>query len=81
MPGRNPGPRAVSARPLLGTGTATLTGALPGTVVTVFDALGRLVTSAPADATGTAALALPAGLPTGVYVVRAGSKALRLTVE
>ncbi|MDQ2771363.1 MAG: IPT/TIG domain-containing protein [Bacteroidota bacterium] len=60
---------------------ATLTGALPGTLVTVFDALGRLVTSAPADASGTAALALPAGLPTGVYVVRVGSKALRLTVE
>ena len=50
-------------------------------MVTVFDALGRLVTSAPADATGTAALALPAGLPTGVYVVRAGTQALRLTVE
>ncbi|GAA4031654.1 hypothetical protein GCM10022409_14860 [Hymenobacter glaciei] len=62
-------------------GPTTLTGALPGTVVTVFDALGRLVTSATADASGTAALVLPAGLPTGVYLVRAGSKALRLTVE
>ena len=60
---------------------ATLTGALPGTVATVFDALGRRVTSAPADATGTAALALPAGLPTGVYVVRAGTQALRVVVE
>ena len=62
-------------------GAATLTGALPGTVVTVFDALGRVVLVAPADATGTAALALPAGLPTGVYVVRAGTRALRLAVE
>jgi hypothetical protein len=62
-------------------GAATLTGALPGTRVTMFDALGRSVTTATADATGTAALALPAGLPAGVYVVRAGSKALRLTVE
>ena len=62
-------------------GAATLTGALPGAVVTVYDALGRAVTSATADATGTAALALPAGLPAGVYVVRAGGKALRLTVE
>ena len=62
-------------------GVATLTGTQPGTVVTVFDALGRLVTSAPANANGTAALVLPAGLPTGVYVVRAGSQALRLTVE
>ena len=49
--------------------------------MTVFDALGRLVTSASADAAGTAALVLPAGLPTGVYVVRAGAKALRLKVE
>ena len=62
-------------------GTATLTGALPGTVVTVFDALGRLVTSATANATGTAALELPAGLAIGVYVVRAGGKALRLIVN
>ena len=62
-------------------GAATLTGAVPDTLVTIFDALGRFVTSAPADAAGTAALALPAGLPTGVYVVRAGRKAVRLTVE
>ena len=49
-------------------------------LVTVFDALGRPVLSAPADATGTAALVLPAGLPAG-YVVRAGLSALHLTVE
>jgi hypothetical protein len=62
-------------------GAATLVGARSGTRVTVFDALGRLVTSAPADAAGTAALTLPAGLPAGVYVVRTGNKTLRLTVE
>jgi uncharacterized protein (DUF2141 family) len=62
-------------------GAATLAGALPGASVTVYDALGRPVTSATADASGTAALALPAGLPAGVYVVRAGTKAVRLTVE
>ena len=62
-------------------GAATLTGALPGTVATVFDALGRPVATATADASGTAALALPAGLPAGVYLVRAGSKAVRMTVE
>ena len=62
-------------------GAATLTGAAPGTTVRVYDALGREVLAAPADASGTAALALPAGLPTGVYVVRVGSKALRLAVE
>ena len=62
-------------------GAATLTGAAPGTMVTVLDALGRPVTSATANASGTAALVLPAGQPAGVYVVRAGSQALRLVVE
>lgn len=60
---------------------ATLTDALPGTVVRVFDVLGRPVTSATADAAGTAALTLPAGLSAGVYVVQAGTKSLRLAVE
>ena len=59
----------------------TLTGTAPGALVTVVDALGRSVTAATADATGTAVLALPAGQPAGVYVVRAGSRAVRLTVE
>lgn len=49
--------------------------------MTVSDALGRSVPAAMADAAATAALALPAGLPVGVYVVRAGAKAVRLTVE
>ncbi|GAB3877641.1 hypothetical protein GCM10028824_38080 [Hymenobacter segetis] len=62
-------------------GAATLTGTLPGAVVTVLDALGRQVTAAPADAAGTATLPLPAGLAPGVYVVRAGTQALRLAVE
>ena len=62
-------------------GAATLTGAQPGAVVTVYDALGRPVTTASADAAGTAVLVLPAGTPAGVYVVRAGARAVRLTVE
>jgi alpha-tubulin suppressor-like RCC1 family protein/uncharacterized protein (DUF2141 family) len=62
-------------------GSATLVGARPGTPVTVYDALGRPVATATADASGTAALVLPAGTPAGVYLVRAGSKAVRLTVE
>ena len=59
-------------------GTATLIGSTPGTAVQVLDALGRLVRTATADATGTAALA---GLPAGLYVVRAGTGAVRLSVE
>ena len=60
---------------------ATLVGAAPGARVAVFDVRGRLVASVLADATGTAALALPRGLAAGVYVVRVGSQALRLAVE
>lgn len=61
--------------------TATLTGAQPGTAVQLLDALGRTVATTTADAAGVATLRLPAGLPTGVYVVRAGPQALRLLVQ
>ncbi|MDO7852978.1 T9SS type A sorting domain-containing protein [Hymenobacter convexus] len=81
--------RTVAVRGLAGlalfpnptTQAATLTGAKPGAAVTVFDAVGRLVLAIPADAAGTAQLALPDGFATGVYVVRTGSIALRLVVE
>lgn len=78
---------AVSAQPGLAlfpnptTQAASLTGAQPGAVVTVFDAVGRQVLRATTNAAGTATLALPAGRATGVYVVRVGATALRLTVE
>ncbi|MDB5235160.1 MAG: hypothetical protein JWR44_2153 [Hymenobacter sp.] len=62
-------------------GAATLTGAMPGTVVRLSDNLGREITTALADAAGVASLTLPAGLASGLYVVRAGAVALRLTVE
>lgn len=39
------------------------------------------INTAPADATGTARLRLPAGLAAGVYVVRAGTQSARLAVE
>jgi hypothetical protein len=63
------------------TRATTLTGAQPGAAVTVFDAVGRQVTRVVADGTGSAALLLPDGHATGVYVVRTGTTALRLTVE
>jgi hypothetical protein len=59
---------------------ATLTGAAPGARVLVYDALSRLVITATADAAGTAALVLPDGLAQGVYLVRVGASALRLSV-
>jgi hypothetical protein len=60
--------------------SATLTGAEPGATVQVLDALGRLVTTVTADAAGTAELQLSTALAKGVYVVRTGAKALRLSV-
>ncbi|RZK22016.1 MAG: T9SS type A sorting domain-containing protein [Hymenobacter sp.] len=63
------------------TGTATLNGLAAGQAVQVLDALGRVLASATADADGYATLRLPAGLPGGMYVVRAGQQALRLAVE
>lgn len=60
-------------------GSATLSGAAAGTAVHVFDALGRCVATATADAAGAAAL--PAGLAPGVYVVRAGASTMRWAVE
>jgi hypothetical protein len=59
----------------------TLTGTALGAAVQVVDALGRTVAVAVADATGTAALTLPAHALAGVYVVRTGNKSLRLAVE
>ena len=56
-------------------------GLAPGTPVAVFDGLGRQVSSSAADAVGTARLALPAGLATGMYVVRAAGHSRRLSVE
>ncbi|RYU73955.1 T9SS type A sorting domain-containing protein, partial [Hymenobacter persicinus] len=62
-------------------GQATLTGAPRAAAVQVFDVLGRRVLTTKADATGTAQLTLPAALPAGVYVVRAGELSVRLVRE
>ncbi|GAB3315876.1 hypothetical protein GCM10027511_26670 [Hymenobacter humi] len=59
----------------------TLVGAAAGTTVQVLDALGRPVANATVDASGTANLALPAGLARGVYVVRTRSQVLRLLLN
>ena len=67
--------------PIHGGRAATLMGAAAGTPVRVYDAVGREVLSATVDATGQAALRLPPGLAQGVYVVRVGAKALRLTID
>jgi hypothetical protein len=60
-------------------GPATLSGAPAGAAVGIFDALGRCVATATADAHGAATL--PGGLRPGLYVVRAGASAVRWVVE
>ncbi|WP_400191446.1 T9SS type A sorting domain-containing protein [Hymenobacter sp. B81] len=74
-------PAGLALFPNPATGRTTLTGALPGSPVQVFDALGRPVLTTTTDSTGAAALALPAHLAPGVYVLRTGAMALRLVVE
>jgi hypothetical protein len=63
------------------TATATLSGAPAQVAVQVLDALGRTVYTTTTTADGSATLDLPAGLPKGIYIVRAGTQAARLTVE
>jgi len=71
----------LSLFPTPATSVATLRGTAPGTVVHVIDIRGREVAAATADTAGTATLKLPAGLPSGLYLVRVGTTALRLAVE
>jgi alpha-tubulin suppressor-like RCC1 family protein len=56
-------------------------GAVSQATVEVYDATGRLLFHTIADIAGTATLTLPSGLPAGIYLVRTGEQALRLTVE
>ena len=59
------------------TGSARLTGSTAGASVRVLDAVGRLVLSTSADATGSVYLSLKPG----VYLVQNGSNVLRLAVQ
>lgn len=62
-------------------GPATLAGAAAGAPVRVVDALGRLVLTTTTDAAGTTVLTLPPSQRKGLYVVRAGTQAVRLLLE
>ena len=75
------GPARFTAFPNPAHGTVNVTGLAADAPVTVFDALGRPVATATADARGTAHLTLPVGLAAGIYVVRSGGQTQRLTVE
>ncbi|GAB3290480.1 hypothetical protein GCM10027511_02910 [Hymenobacter humi] len=62
-------------------GTTTITGATPGSTLTIPDGLSRELLTATSDAKGTARLALPIGLPAGVYIMRRDRQVSRLAVE
>jgi hypothetical protein len=55
-------------------------GARPLAAIGLADLTGRRIATATADATGAATLPV-AGLPAGVYIVRAGTQVRRLVVE
>lgn len=58
-----------------------LAGLPAGQAVQLLDALGRTVATTTADAAGKARLSWPAEVASGVYLVRAGTLARRLTIE
>jgi hypothetical protein len=75
------GPNALTLAPNPTQARTLASGLAPGAAVDVFDALGRPVLHAQADATGQAPLVLPAGLAPGLYVVRSGGHTARLVLE
>ncbi|MDO7875684.1 Ig-like domain repeat protein [Hymenobacter sp. ASUV-10] len=75
------GPSELTLSPNPAHAAVAVAGMRAGAAVEVYDALGRAVARATADAGGTAKLALPAGLAAGVYVVRSGAQVQRLAVE
>ena len=61
--------------------TVTIAGLRPGQVVQVLDVLGRTVLTGEVPGQGDLQMPLPAGLPVGLYLVRAGALARHLVVE
>ena len=74
-------PAAFSLYPNPASRAVQLAGLASGQTVQLLDALGRTVATATADAAGKARLAWPAEVASGVYLVRAGTIARRLTIE
>lgn len=62
-------------------GSARLVGVASGAPIQVLDAMGRQVTTAIADAAGTAQIVLPANVVPGVYLVRTSAWTARLLLE
>lgn len=62
-------------------GQVQIAGLAAGQTVALYDALGKRVAIATMPAAGALQLALPAQLPAGIYLVRAGSQSQRVAVE
>lgn len=62
-------------------GSVQVAGAAPGQTLSLVDVLGRTVARATMPIQGALTWVLPHGLPKGVYVLRAGKRATRLSVE
>ena len=61
---------------------AALVAGLPaGQPITLLDAVGRTIATAQADSMGKAVVTWPASTARGIYILRAGSQAQRLTIE
>lgn len=83
LPTRQPGasiPKELNVYPNPATGSAILHGAAPHSPIQVVDLLGRLLWTTAADAQGGAMLSLPAGLPTGLYIIQAGKATTRVSI-
>jgi len=61
--------------------TTRLQNAAPNATVQLLNGLGVVLSTTTTDATGTAELVLPAGLPAGIYLVRQGNRVGRLEVQ
>jgi hypothetical protein len=59
----------------------TVAGTAAHAAIDIYNATGQLMHRTAADATGMRQVALPAGLPAGVYLVRSGPQAQRFSVE
>lgn len=72
---------AFTAYPVPARSQLEVRGARPGSALALRDLVGRLVYTAPAAADGSATLPLPAGLPTGIYLLQNDRQTLRVSIE
>lgn len=72
---------ALTVYPVPAHGNLYITNASPSSMLTINDAIGRVVASANTSTTGAAMLQLMPSLAPGIYIVRCGTSTQRLVVE